>query len=142
MQTDALRELPDMSNGNRTRKTTCAICIWLRKFLCSKVNRLKLGNTIPISIYICIFFCDRGSGKCCCISKIQVFLDARYVACSVLSCYWTCFGALSASLCRQTIHSSLSLYNALSKEFAIGYRTNGKKGYDFRHDYLYRAGYP
>ena len=88
-----------MSYGNRTRKTACDICLCLRKFLCSEVNILKSGNTIPNSIYFCIHFCDRGSGECCCVSKIQVFLDARYVVCSVLSCYWTCFGALSASLC-------------------------------------------
>ena len=98
MQTDALRELPDMSNENRTRKTTCDICLYLRKFLCSEVNILKSGNTIPNSIYFCILFCDRGSGKCCCVSKIHFFLDARYVVCSVLSCNWTCFGAMSESL--------------------------------------------
>ena len=75
-----------MSNGNRTRKTTCDMCLCLRKFLCSEVNILKSGNTIPNSIDFCILFCDRGSGKCCCVSKIKVFLDARYVVCSVLSC--------------------------------------------------------
>ena len=102
MQTDALRELPDMSNGNRTRISTCDICLCLRKFLCLEVNILKSGNTIPNSIYFCILFCDHGSGKCYCISKIQFFLDARYVVCSALSCYWTGFGALTASLYRQT----------------------------------------
>ena len=91
-----------MSNGNRTLKTTCDICLCLRKFLCSEVNNLKSGNTIPNSIYFCILFCDRGNGKCCYIFKIQAFWDARYVVCSILSCYRTCFGALSASLCRQT----------------------------------------
>ena len=39
-----------MSNGNRTRKTTCDICLCLRKFLCSEVTILKMGNTIPNSI--------------------------------------------------------------------------------------------
>ena len=81
-----------MSNGNITRKTTCAICLCLRKFLCSEVYILKSGNTIPKSIYFCILFCDRGGGKCCCIPKIQFFRDARYVV-----CYVTCFGALSTS---------------------------------------------
>ena len=97
-----IRELPDMSNGDRTRKTTCDICLCLRKFLCSEVSILTSGNTIPNSIYFCPLFCDRRSGKCCCISKIQVFLEARYVVRSVMSWYWTCFGALSASFCRQT----------------------------------------
>ena len=68
-----------MSNGNRTRNTACDICLCLRKFLCSEVNILKSGNTIPNTIYFCLLFCDRRSGKCCCISKIQVLLDARYV---------------------------------------------------------------
>ena len=40
-------EFPDMSNGNRTRETTCDICLCLRKFLSSEVNILKSGNTIP-----------------------------------------------------------------------------------------------
>ena len=68
-----------MSNGNRTRKTTCDICLCLRIFFCSEVNILKSGNTIPNTIYFCILFCDCGSGKCCRFSKIQAFLDARYV---------------------------------------------------------------
>ena len=63
MQTDALRKLPDMSNGNRTRQTTCDICLCLRKFLCSEVNILKSDNTIPKRIYFCILFCNRGCGK-------------------------------------------------------------------------------
>ena len=54
MQMEALRELPDMSNGNTTRNTTCDICLCLRRFLCSEVNIPKSGNTIPNSIYFCI----------------------------------------------------------------------------------------
>ena len=63
MQTDALRELPDTNNGNRTRKTTSDICLCLRKFLCSEVNNLKSGNTIPNSIYFCILFAIMGVGN-------------------------------------------------------------------------------
>ena len=37
-------------------KTTCDICLCLRKFLCSEVNIRKSGNTIPKSIYFCILF--------------------------------------------------------------------------------------
>ena len=55
MQMDALQELPDMSNGNRTRKTACDNPLYLSKFLCSEVNILKLGNTIPNSVYFCIY---------------------------------------------------------------------------------------
>ena len=136
MQTDALRELPDMSNGNRTRKTTCDIRFCLRKFLCWEVNILKLDDTIPNSIYFCIRFCDRGSGKCCCISKSHFFLDARCVVCFelLLDTFWC-------------IHSSLPLYIALSKEFAIEILLKNvateetKKSYDLRHDYPYRTGY-
>ena len=63
MQTDALRELPDMSYGSRTRKTTCDICLCLRKFLCPEVNILKSGNTIPNSIYFCLLFAIVGVGN-------------------------------------------------------------------------------
>ena len=63
MQTDALRELPDMSNGNRTRNTACDICLCLRKFLCLEVNILKSGNTIPNSIYFCLLFAIVGVGN-------------------------------------------------------------------------------
>ena len=52
-----------MSNENRTRKTTCDICLCLRKFLCSDVNILKSGNTIPNSIYFCILFAIVGVGN-------------------------------------------------------------------------------
>ena len=52
-----------MSNGNRTRKTKCDICLCLRKFLCSEVIILKSGNTIPKSIYYCILFAIVGVGN-------------------------------------------------------------------------------
>ena len=52
-----------MSNENRTRKTACDICLCLRKFLCSEVNILTLGNTILNSIYFCLFFAIVGVGN-------------------------------------------------------------------------------
>ena len=52
-----------MSNGNRTRKTKCDICLCLRKFLCLEVIILKSGNTIPNSIYYCILFAIVGVGN-------------------------------------------------------------------------------
>ena len=104
-----------MCNGNKTRKTTRDICLCLCEFLYSLVNILKLFS-IVLSFYFCIIFAIVGNGEYCCFSKIQFLLDAGYVVCSVLSGYWACFGALSTNI----IHSSLSLYNALSKKFAIG----------------------
>ena len=50
-----------MSNENRTRKTTCDICLCLRKFLFSEVHILKSGNTTPNSIYFCILFVGVGN---------------------------------------------------------------------------------
>ena len=63
MQTDALRELPDMCNGKRTRKTKCDIGLCLRKFICSEENILKSDITIPNNIYFCILFAIVGVGN-------------------------------------------------------------------------------
>ena len=73
--------------------------------------KLRFGRGGGIkSIYFCILFCDRGRGKCCCISKIQFFRDARYVVYSVF---------VSVHCRRANVDKHNSLYNALSKEFAI-----------------------
>ena len=75
-----------MSNGNRTRKTICDIILFMFTHI------LKSGNTIPKSIYFRLhyFFAIVGVGIAV-ISKSKFLRDARFVVCSVLSCYWTCF---------------------------------------------------
>ena len=95
--TKEMIRLPDMSNGNRTRKT-CNICLCLRKFLCSEVNILKSSNTILNSIYFSLLYCNLRSGKCYSISKNPGFpgCEVCCLFCSVLllDMFWCIVGEL------------------------------------------------
>ena len=76
-----------MSNGNRTRKTKCDICLCFRKFLCSEVIILKSGNTIPKRIYYCILFAIVGVGNAVVSLKSRLSWMRGMLFGSVLSCY-------------------------------------------------------
>ena len=63
MQTVALRERPDMSDGMKIKRPKQVSKRLLHLFQCLQINIHKSGNAIPNSYHFCIMGSDSGSGK-------------------------------------------------------------------------------
>ena len=63
MQTVALREHPDMSDGMKIKRAKHVSWRLLHLFQCLQIGIQKSGNAIPNSYHFCVMGSNRGSGK-------------------------------------------------------------------------------
>ena len=75
MQTAALRERPDMSDGMKIKRAKHVSLRPLHLFQCLQISIQKSDNAIPNSYHFCVMGSNGGSAKPSCLSKKYFLLD-------------------------------------------------------------------